>query len=380
MIHLEWVLALGYIDSLFAERTAVTSRPLDTLPETLSQLYLQAMRHHAREAVMLARGGDQWAPMPDWRFDRQVIRIALYLQERAGVKPGDRVAIVSELTPEWLAAEWAAVCLGAVSVVVDPNLPASRLIGALIEAGARVVFASETALAHLDDGALSLPGLGEVIAIAAHRPTETVRTFAEALELGGTLDTAERAQAFRAQARGIPVDHPALCHHDSTIESRVAWQELTQGEAVREIGRLMKARPAQEGDRAYVEAPATPSLSLRLTVHACLGDGYTMAVLGTPGQAGAELAEIGPQRIIGSALLFEQAIRIAEARQPVAKERTGWRERANRALKRGRDHSAQQPLRDALGGRVRAIDPLGPLDPLLVERLQAIASVGSPIE
>src|SRR4030095_10825890 len=110
------------------------------------------MRHHAREAVVLSRNGEQWAPLPDWRFDRQVIRIALYLKERAGLKAGDRVAIVSELREEWLAGEWGAAGMGAVSVAVDPALPPARLTGALVEAGPRVIFASEAALSTLDDG------------------------------------------------------------------------------------------------------------------------------------------------------------------------------------------------------------------------------------
>ncbi len=381
MVHLEWLLALGYIDSLFAERTAMTSKPLGTLPDTLSQLYLQAMRHHAREAALLSRAGEQWAPTPDWRFDRQVIRIALYLQERAGVKPGDRVAIVSELRQEWLAAEWAAVGLGAVSVAADPALPAARLTGVLVEAGAKVVFASDTALAKLDAGTISLPGLTEVIAIAERRPAESVRTLAELIELGGTLDTAERAQAFRAQARSIPADRPALTQHDATVPGRVVWQELTQAEAVEQIGQFWKLRPAREGDRTYVEA-STPSLPLRLALHASLGDGYTMTVLGTPGRARTDLVEIGPQRIIAPVSMLEDVVRTAGDREPEmeTKEAHGWRERAGRALKRGRAPAVPDLVKNAFGGRVRAIDPLDPLDPLLMERLHAIASVGTELK
>jgi AMP-binding enzyme len=376
MIHLEWLLALGYIDSLFAERTAVTGRPLGTLPETLSQLYLQAMRHHAREAVLLSRDGEQWAPVPDWRFDRQVIRIALYLKERAGLKPGDRVAVVSELRQEWLAAEWAAVGLGAVSVAVDPNLPPARLTGALVEAGARVIFASETALSKLDDGTMSLPGLTEVVAFTTHRPADSVRTIAEIVELGGTLDTAERAQAFRAHARNIPADQPALSQHDASVQGRVAWHEVTQGQAVERIGQWWKLRPAQEGDRTYVVA-GSPSLRLRLALHACVADGYTLTVLGGTGRAQAELAEIGPHRIIAPPPMLEDALHGAVERPPEPKKPQGWRERASRAFGRGSHTSAQQPLRTALGGRVRAIDPLGPLDPRLAEKLRRVASVGT---
>src|SRR5262249_13579566 len=142
MVHLEWLLLIGYIDSLFAERTVRRDQPLDTVPDTLSQLYLQAMRHHFREAAVLVRSDDRWNPMPDWRLDRHVIRTALYLQERVGVRPGDRVAVLSELRPEWLIADCAALALGAVSVAVDPELPRDRLVGALVDVGPKVIFAS----------------------------------------------------------------------------------------------------------------------------------------------------------------------------------------------------------------------------------------------
>ena len=379
MVHLEWLLLLGYIDSLFAERTAVTGEPVGTIPDTLAQLYLQAMRHHAREAAVLTRSDEKWAPMPDWRLDRQVIRTALYLQERAGVKPGDRVAIVSELNSEWLVAECAAVCLGAVSVAADPALPPARLLGALIEAGPKVVFASETALAKLDGGTLALPGVAEVVTIGSGPKPRNGRTLAEVLDLGGTLDTAERAQAFRAHARSLPPDHPALSHHDRSVEGRIAWQELTQGEAVERIARLWRARPAQKGDRTYLQVPPL-SLALRLTLHAALGDGYTMTVLGTPGRELAELAELGPQRIIAMPALLEEAVRSARTTQPATEEAGGWRRRADRILKRSRERPEDRAIRDALGGRVRAIDPVGPLDPVVVERLRGIASLGPEIE
>lgn len=375
MLHLEWLLLIGYIDSLFAERTALTGKPLGTTPETLNQLYLQAMRHHAREAALLTRAGERWEPMPDWRFDRHVIRVALYLQERAGLKPGDRIAIVSEWSPEWLVAECAGLNLGAVSVAVDPGLAEARLAGALVEAGAKVVFASEPALAKLDGGTLALPGLGEVIALGPRRPAENVRTLAEVLDLGGTLDTAERAQAFRAHARSIPPTHPALCHHDSSIEGRVAWQELSQGEAVSRIAQLWRARPAREGDRVYLAAPAL-SLALRLTLHACLGDGYSLTVLGTPDRVAAELAELGPQRIIAPPSALEQIIRSVRSTGPEPENAGGWRERAGRVLQRRGQPPQESPVRQALGGRVRAIDPMGALDPALAERLRRVAAVG----
>src|SRR5437899_2313185 len=50
---------------------------------TLARLFLAAMRRHDRAAVLLHQDGTKWRETPDWRFERQVIRLALFLRERA---------------------------------------------------------------------------------------------------------------------------------------------------------------------------------------------------------------------------------------------------------------------------------------------------------
>lgn len=111
-----------YFDHLFAEGRDRAVRPLHTIPTTLNGLYLLAMREHDRPAVLMHRRQDQWQPTPDWRFDRHVIRLALYLQEKAGFEAGDRALIVTALRPEWPLVDCAVAGLGGVSCSVAPSL------------------------------------------------------------------------------------------------------------------------------------------------------------------------------------------------------------------------------------------------------------------
>src|SRR6266516_785383 len=108
--------------------------------ETVSELYLAAMREHDRKSVTLHWSGDRWEETPDWRLDRQVIRLALYLRERAGVGPGERVVILSPLRREWLLADWAACAQGAAAVAIDPDTPTPALAAALEEIAPRAAF------------------------------------------------------------------------------------------------------------------------------------------------------------------------------------------------------------------------------------------------
>ena len=98
---------------------------------TLPRLFVRAMRKHDRSAVLLDRDGERRRETPDWRFERQVIRLALFLRDRAALAPGDRVAIVSSLRPELAVAEFAAIAQGATSVAIDPALAADQLALAL---------------------------------------------------------------------------------------------------------------------------------------------------------------------------------------------------------------------------------------------------------
>src|SRR5882762_8254455 len=90
-------------------------------PATLASLFLGAMRNHDRKAALLRRDEGRWRETPDWRLERQVIRLALFLKERGALAPGGRVLIVSRLRPELVVAELAALSQGAAAIVVDPD-------------------------------------------------------------------------------------------------------------------------------------------------------------------------------------------------------------------------------------------------------------------
>src|SRR5260370_31712151 len=95
------------IDSLFAGRRERAQRQPPKATPTLAEMYLAAMRTHERRAAILHWAEERWSETPDWRLDRQVIPLALFLRERVGLKPVDRVAILSRVCPH-VALAWPA--------------------------------------------------------------------------------------------------------------------------------------------------------------------------------------------------------------------------------------------------------------------------------
>jgi hypothetical protein len=380
MPHIEWLLVIGYLESLFADSSPrkLEPRPTGQGPETLNRLYLHSMREHERKAALLFQQEGRWESIPDWRLDRRVIRLGLYLQERVGVLAGDRVAVVSDLRTDAMFADLAALSLGAVSVMVDGGVPAKELIAALIDVGPKVIFASRPGLANLDGGALPLPGLEQVISLDAAEVDDKVVRLETALELGGTLDTAERAQAFRATARAVEAGRAAIVHYEGTQNREPQWQELSQGEAIERIEAIWQAQPASAGDRVYLVAPEL-TLPVRLALYACLGDGYSTTGIASSLAATAEIAELAPHRIIASAPVLAEVVRRTRAAAAPSPSPRGWRARAAKLFRQGKESPMQQALRQVLGGQLRAVTPTGPLDPALAANLQGLSLIGPSV-
>ena len=320
--------------------------------ETIGQLYLRAERSTARKVVTKHRadGADKadkrWVEMPSWRFYRQVVRVGLYLRERLHVEPGDRVALLSPLRTERIVADWAAVVQGAVVATLDTRLPPETVGHALTQLAPKVTFVSGPAeQASLLQLSHSGAQVGAVIAFdsppaaggaAKAAPSEAKRsnadTWAEVLDLGGTLDTAERALKFRAWARSVTPDAPALAYTEGS-NGTTEWRFLTQGEVLRRIDDFAP-RP---GDVAYVAAPHLP-LSTLLSLRAFVGDGRTTVVIGTPGREVEEIAELGPNVLIAPSDIIERAVaprRLRDSAQDLART---W-------LKRIRSLGPLRPLR-----------------------------------
>ena len=91
----------------------------------------------------------------------RVKKIAHFLKA-SGVRPGDKVAILSSSRPEWMEADIAVLALGGVTVSVYQSLPADDVGYILFDSGAEVVFAENQEqvdkLIELLQGPIHIPG------------------------------------------------------------------------------------------------------------------------------------------------------------------------------------------------------------------------------
>lgn len=328
-------------------------RPLHRIPDTVVGLIDLGLRHHVRKSVMAWPGDDGFELVPDWKFDRLAIRVALYGRENGGVKPGDRLAILGRSSWLWPVVDFAAMGFGTVPVGLEHDLSDDAVADIVAETKPRLLFATDPESTARAQRLRSAGRLGATTVVAEGLPDEDGLLPLEKLQdLGAVLDTAERAQVFRAVSRGIGADSAALWH----AATQGGLSRLSHRGAMARIEPGLRERPAQEGDIAYVEGPRA-SLSTRLALAAFVGDGLTTTALGHEAQIENDVAELKPHKMIVSGDWVGSACRGQGPRWPAGLDRA-W---------------ARRRLLERMGGRIRWIETPSPLDG---ETLRALGAAG----
>jgi long-chain acyl-CoA synthetase len=86
-----------------------------------------------------------------------VASTALALQEKYGVKKGDRVAILAANTPEWIITFWATISLGAIAVGLNGWWVADEIMFGISDSEPKVLIGDKKRLARLDGVDLPVP-------------------------------------------------------------------------------------------------------------------------------------------------------------------------------------------------------------------------------
>ena len=196
---------------LCGSRLALPDESLLTIPELL----FHVVRERAAEvALRVKRLGlyreNKWLELAD-----QVTQIARGLMA-LGVQRGDRVAIVGDPSPEWLLADFAVQCLGAISYGLYPTSARDEVEYVLRQAGATVLIAEDQehvdkVLPMLD----RLPNLRKLVVIDDSNMFgyrhEALLSLRELIELGNGVSEHD----FVSRRHAVRPDDPATIVYTS---------------------------------------------------------------------------------------------------------------------------------------------------------------------
>jgi long-chain acyl-CoA synthetase len=185
------------------------------VPGTLTQLFFDAVERFDKPNALQYKQGGNYQPISHREVLRRVRQLGLGLRA-LGIKPGDRVAILSENRPEWAIADYACLTSGVTDVPIYPSLPAEQLSFPLVDAEAVAIFVSTEAQAAKVAAIRSrIPCVRTVITFAGQRVAGADLTLTEVEAMGAAVDGDEAAATYRARALTVRPDEVATIIYTS---------------------------------------------------------------------------------------------------------------------------------------------------------------------
>ncbi len=189
--------------------------PRNSAPGTLNKLFLDAIEKFNKPDALQYKQAGTYTPISSREFADRVRQTALGLLD-LGIKPGDRVAILSENRPEWAIVDYASLAVGLTDVPIYPTLPADQIPYILNDAGAVAIFTSSPEqAAKIAQVRSQCAGLRHVIGFGdAKRPGEDF-TLDEIRARGRKADNERSAREYRERALAVKPDDLATLIYTS---------------------------------------------------------------------------------------------------------------------------------------------------------------------
>ncbi len=112
---------------------------------TLSRLFLNTCRLYARPDLLMAKREGRYVPLSTRDVETRVRDLSLGLCE-LGLRPGDKVVILSENRPEWIITDFAILCAGGVTVPIYTSLLPEHIRYIIDDSDASIVVCSNREL------------------------------------------------------------------------------------------------------------------------------------------------------------------------------------------------------------------------------------------
>ncbi|HQR46172.1 MAG TPA: long-chain fatty acid--CoA ligase [Thermoanaerobaculia bacterium] len=183
-------------------------------PRTLVDIF-RNLQNFQKPDLLLVKKDGAWRPVSTKEFIDRVRAISSAL-EGLGVKPGDRVALLSENRPEWAIVDFACQCYGAVLVPIFPTMVSEQTEYLLRDSGSVVAFCSNADQAtKVLDAKGACPGLRHVV-IFDEVVLKGTRPFDEVLVEGRKAYAADPAAFERRADARKPDDLATLIYTSGT--------------------------------------------------------------------------------------------------------------------------------------------------------------------
>ena len=355
---------------------------------TLADLPFHILGRHPKPLLVAQcrQGKIEGQSTRDW-FDR-IRDLSLGLAS-LGVKPRDRVAIMSESRPEWLSADFAILTAGAVTVPVYSTLTAAQARYIIQDSGARLAFVSTAEqLEKLQRVRHELPSLEAIVTFEAVESASASVLSLEAVAARGharLIGESGVGREFRDKAREVRPDHLATIIYTSGTTGEPKGVMLSHRNLVSNMIAGHAIVPVNHDDVSLSFLPLSHSFE-RLVSYVYLANGVTVVFAESMDSVGKDLSVVKPTVMTGVPRVYEKfQSRILERGSALPQPRRAlfnWGVKVARARGRGlqaklADRLVFSKIRESIGGRLRCL--VSGSAPLSLDTAQFFAGIGLPI-
>jgi long-chain acyl-CoA synthetase len=271
---------------------------------TLTQLFFTSVdRFAGKPAAMRAKVGGVWQTLTHRELAERVQAVAIGLRE-LGIKPGDRVSILSETRPEWAIVDYACLCAQAADVPIYPTLTTKQTEYILNDSGATAVFCSSAEqVAKTLEIQPHLPTLKHVIVFDAAAQKPGVMTLTE-LEAKGRA-AASRYPRYRDEALAVSPDALATLIYTSGTTGDPKGVILTHNNIWSNVQSSIDVLPLSESDECLAMLPLSHVYE-RMVDYTLMQAGVTINYAESFDKVAQNLGEVRPTIVLSVPRLYEK--------------------------------------------------------------------------
>ncbi|MFN7940002.1 MAG: long-chain fatty acid--CoA ligase [Thermoanaerobaculia bacterium] len=198
--------------------------------QTLSELFLLAAGHR-KDACLMHKVDGRYVAISTEAFAADVRRLAKALAD-AGIRRGDRVALMADNGPHWPTIDFATLAIGAVLVPIYPTLLPEGAAYIARDSGARILFIQgRERLEGMLGVAAEMPAVEKLVLVGGAAPAGRAVDFAAFLASGAAVD----ASWFEMEARRAAPDDLATFIYTSGTTGDPKGVMLTHGNIISNV-------------------------------------------------------------------------------------------------------------------------------------------------
>lgn len=272
---------------------------------SISGLCLLAALKHGKPDALNQKVDDEWIHISAVTFVERVQSVTLGLAA-LGIRPGDRIALLSENRPEWSIVDLAILSLGAINVPIYTTQAVDQINFILKDSGARAIFISNRKLYRHARTVLAERKLEHLIFFDPEIAEDIDRgSSLESLENTGQTQARERPEAFDAYLGAVRPDDLATIIYTSGTTGEPKGVMLTHNNFMSNVLAITKGLPIGPTDVALSVLPLSHIFE-RAGFYVFCYNGVSVYYAASFDQVGENLREVGPTVMTAVPRLFEK--------------------------------------------------------------------------